>query len=158
MNYPQRPHNTINASRAVKSSMCTHPGAGITGFSTNLSFPLWVVALFPKLFCPRLGRRPESVDNRQFIPNPPPINILQQCSKCTDRVCGDVCAGQNFLMTLSTSFRSKIDKATLLSTVLFIPYQVLLKEYPYFEWENNPKSYGFVLRDNFHRKGKCSLG
>ena len=58
-----------------EASMCFHPichprcGRFFVRGGQGLSF-----------FRTHIGRRPESVANRQFIPPPPPINI--QCSKC----------------------------------------------------------------------------
>ena len=58
-------------------------------FSPNLSSPLWA------LFCPRaglelfsythIGRRPESVANRQFIP-PPPITSARSTDIAAEEV------------------------------------------------------------------------
>ena len=128
LNCPQRPHNTTNAHNAVLDNK--KPRSAHTLGPESLGFQPICLSLcgsshfFPNFFV-RLGRRPESVDNRQFIPPPPPINILQQCSKCTDRVCGDVCAGQQFLMVLSSSFLRLLKQRC--SSQLFSDHNAVVK-------------------------------
>ena len=90
--------------------MCTGRNHWVFNQSVFPSVGSSFYPLEPNFFVRLWVGRPESVDNRQFIPLPP-INI-QQCPKCTDRVCSQTISHD------PVSLLSKIATAMLLSTDL----------------------------------------